>query len=194
MLKPVTLSVDWQGPYQWLQAIDPSTSGALNAGWPGVYVFVSVNTTRVIARYLGKSLHSVVYRQWEHFEKIVDGEYHLYGQNGTRTFTKGTIKPVNFIDLIEEYVLMTEVYFGQLSLSHTAASGHIVDSIIDSTEGVLLSCPAWASHTGVIINYRSGSNYYKAFDKFEISHKGCHFMTKMFGSQTVWDRSLQKIT
>ncbi len=192
MLKPVSLSCDWSGPVPALTAFDPLTAATLGMNCPGVYLHVTrLGNSSIIASYVGKHTMSVVDRQWEHFVNYTDGKYHLYDASGARVFVACTNKPANFIGMLENHILLTEMYFGRITNMPVGGS---VDPWVGGAESLLQRSPTWKSLGGTILNYRQEPPVYQMHDRYEVTHHGAHEPLRLFGNATIWDRRSKTVT
>lgn len=185
MLKPVKLTINWSGNHDTLDAVDPSSSLASQFNCPGVYVHLSKDLSgNPICRYLGKHTSSLSGRQIEHFTNMLSGKYNLYGKSGTLIFKAGSGAPT--IDNLEEYLSITNIYFGTIEQ-------YPVDHWVACIESLLMRSPQWNSYSGTILNYRMESPGYQMFDEFEIIHSNNIDMQSLFGYTTKWDRKTKTV-
>lgn len=189
MLPPVSLSLQWHGPFQAIDAFDPGAQLAAQYDWPGVYLQLTRGPNSIAASYVGKHSLSVAARQREHFEALAGGQYHLYDRSGTRSFTARSPIPGNFFDLLEEHVNLTEIYFGEIVQAPMTPARWV-----DSTESLLQRSPTWRANGGDILNHRAEAPGYQMHYSFEITHLGSHKMLQLFGSKTIWDRKLKAVS
>lgn len=191
MLKPVNLILKWHNSQKAIDVFDPESPLSMQFSWPGLYLHVTRTNARMInASYVGKHTVSVVARQWEHFQSIVDGKYHLFDGNGSQTFKAGEPIPSNFIDLIEEHVLHTEVFFGELICCPPGP----ISNWADAVESLLQRSPSWQKNGGKILNYRKEPAVYQMHDRFEVAHQGATDPCQIFGATTIWDRQQRTVT